>query len=459
MKNIQDFQNKTVLVLGLARSGMSAAKLLKQLGAFVVVNDRTKLEENPLAQELIEQNIKVITGSHPISLFEDYNFEYVVKNPGIPYTNVMVEKAIELKIPVITEVELAWRISEAPILGITGTNGKTTTTMMLNNVLNKYQQNYSVLSGNIGYPASSVAREVTKYQILTMELSSFQLMGIEKFKPKIAMITNIYEAHLDYHKDRDEYVNAKWNIQKNMDHNDYLILNYDQDELVQKSKTTKANVKYFSTKNKVEGSYVQDNKIFYDDDYIMDVSELSLPGKHNLENALSVVVASKILNIPNEYIKQVLSEFSGVKHRMQFVNKINTVSYYNDSKATNILATQKALSGFDNSKLILIAGGLDRGVDLSDLSDDLIGLKGLITFGETKEKLYNLGKQLNIKCEKVDHITEAVQLSSSWATQDDKVLLSPANASWDQYRNFEERGDEFITAVNNLKEDLDESND
>ena len=202
MKKVTKFQNEKVLVLGLAKSGVSAAKLLHDLGALVTVNDGKPFNENPQAQELLEAGITVITGSHPIELVDE-GFSLMVKNPGIPYTHPMVARALELHIPVITEVELAYLISEAPIIGITGTNGKTTTTTMIATILNENRtKGQARLSGNIGYPASSVAQEATNDDELVMELSSFQLKGTQSFHPHIAVITNLYEAHIDYHQTR-----------------------------------------------------------------------------------------------------------------------------------------------------------------------------------------------------------------------------------------------------------------
>ncbi|HPR81141.1 MAG TPA: Mur ligase family protein, partial [Enterococcus sp.] len=216
MKKITEYKNKKVLVLGLAKSGFSAAKLLHDLGALVTVNDGKPFEDNPQAQDLLALGIKVVTGSHPIELLDE-DFSLMVKNPGIPYTQPLVQKALEKNIPILTEVELAYQISDAPIIGITGTNGKTTTTTMIEQVLNTgLSQGTARLSGNIGFPASSVAQEVTSEDCLVMELSSFQLMGTNEFHPKVAVITNLYEAHLDYHGSREDYVAAKWNIQKNM---------------------------------------------------------------------------------------------------------------------------------------------------------------------------------------------------------------------------------------------------
>lgn len=228
MKKISNYENQKVLVLGLAKSGFSAAKLLNDLGALVTVNDGKPFDENPEAQDLLALGIKVITGSHPIELLDE-DFALMVKNPGIPYHNPLVAKAVELEIPVITEVELAYEIAECPIIGITGTNGKTTTTTMISLLLNASRlQGTARLAGNIGFPASSVAQEAGPEDEMVMELSSFQLMGTKHFKPEIAVITNIYEAHLDYHGTREEYVAAKWKVQENMGADNFLVINYDR---------------------------------------------------------------------------------------------------------------------------------------------------------------------------------------------------------------------------------------
>lgn len=214
MKQIKQYENEKVLVLGLAKSGFSAAKLLNDLGALVTVNDGKPFEENPEAQGLLEQGVRVITGHHPIELLDE-DFSLMVKNPGIPYDNPLVAKAEELHIPILTEVELAYQVAECPIVGITGTNGKTTTTTMIGLLLNQERKTGKAhLAGNIGFPASEVASKATADDDIVMELSSFQLMGIKSFKPQIAVITNIYEAHLDYHKTRENYVAAKWAIQQ-----------------------------------------------------------------------------------------------------------------------------------------------------------------------------------------------------------------------------------------------------
>ncbi|MDT6566522.1 UDP-N-acetylmuramoyl-L-alanine--D-glutamate ligase [Enterococcus faecium] len=453
MKKISTYENKKVLVLGLAKSGVSAAKLLHELGALVTVNDGKPFDENPEAQELLSLGIKVITGSHPIELLDE-EFSLMVKNTGIPYSHPLVAKAQEMGIPVITEVELAYEVAECPIIGITGTNGKTTTTTMTGLLLNAgADQGIARLAGNIGYPASGVAQEAKSEDKIVMELSSFQLMGITDFRPHIAVITNIYEAHIDYHGTRKEYVKAKWNLQKNMTEKDYLILNWNQSELQELAQRTKARVLPFSTKEVLEdGVYADDYSIYYKKEKIMEISELGVPGKHNVENALAAISVAKLYGISNEAIRETLHFFHGVPHRTQYVGEIQGRKFYNDSKATNILATKMALSGFETSKVVLLAGGLDRGNTFDELIPSLKGIKAMVVFGQTKEKLMDAGKKAGIETiVTADSVEQAVPLALENSTDGDVVLLSPANASWDQYPNFETRGNRFMEAVNRLK--------
>lgn len=453
MKKISTYENKKVLVLGLAKSGVSAAKLLHELGALVTVNDGKPFDENPEAQELLSLGIKVITGSHPIELLDE-EFSLMVKNPGIPYSHPLVAKAQEMGIPVITEVELAYEVAECPIIGITGTNGKTTTTTMTGLLLNAgADQEIARLAGNIGYPASGVAQEAKPEDKIVMELSSFQLMGITDFRPHIAVITNIYEAHIDYHGTRKEYVKAKWNLQKNMTEKDYLILNWNQSELQELAQRTKARVLPFSTKEVLEdGVYADDYSIYYKKEKIMEISELGVPGKHNVENALAAISVAKLYGISNEAIRETLHFFHGVPHRTQYVGEIQGRKFYNDSKATNILATKMALSGFETTKVVLLAGGLDRGNTFDELIPSLKGIKAMVVFGQTKEKLMDAGKKAGIETiVTADSVEQAVPLALENSTDGDVVLLSPANASWDQYPNFETRGNRFMEAVNRLK--------
>ena len=252
----------------------------------------------------------------------DEGFELIVKNPGIPYQNPIIEGAIEKGIPVLTEVELAYQISEAPFIGITGTNGKTTTTTLIFEMLNEGKKN-PLIAGNIGTVASGVAEEATKENNIVIELSSFQLMGIETFTPKIAIITNLYDAHLDYHGTRDEYFKAKANITKNQTETDYFIFNADQQEVLEIAKHSQAATIPFSTKQVLnEGAYISEGWICFNGEKVMLVEEIALPGIHNLENILSAMAAAKLTGVSNEAIQNVLRTFTGVKHRLQYVAEI-----------------------------------------------------------------------------------------------------------------------------------------
>lgn len=449
MKTISRFNNQKVLVLGLARSGQAAARLLAKLGAIVTVNDGKPFDENPSAQALLEEGIKVICGSHPVELLDE-EFALMVKNPGIPYTNPMVAKAIEKQLPIWTEIELASLVSEAPIIGITGSNGKTTTTTMIADVFN-HAGKHGLLAGNIGYPASEVVLEAKADDTLIMELSSFQLMGVSSFRPHIAVITNLEPSHLDYHGSFEDYVAAKWNIQQQMTSEDFLVLNANQALAKSLALKTQAQVILVSTKEPVEGAYLKDGQLYFKDEVVMDSSEIGVPGEHNIENALATIAVAKLSGISNQVIKETLSAFGGVKHRLQDAGMIDGVSFFNDSKSTNILATQKALSGFDNDRLILIAGGLDRGNDFDDLRPDIEGLKAMVVLGETAEKLAKTAESAGVPVYQAQDVAAATVRAFELATSGDTILLSPANASWDMYKNFEVRGDEFLTTVASLK--------
>ncbi|MGT2683031.1 UDP-N-acetylmuramoyl-L-alanine--D-glutamate ligase [Streptococcus porci] len=449
MKQITDFENKKVLVLGLARSGEAAARLLARLGAIVTVNDGKPFDENPSAQALLEEGIKVVCGSHPLELLDE-RFELMVKNPGIRYDNPMVARALEKGIPVWTEVELAYLISEAPIIGITGSNGKTTTTTMIADVFNHAGKS-GLLSGNIGFPASEVAVNATADDTLIMELSSFQLMGVETFRPHIAVITNLMPTHIDYHGDFEGYVEAKWNMQNHMTEEDFVVLNFNQDLAKELAQRTQATVIPFSTSEKVDGAYLEEGTLYFKGEAVMLASEIGVPGSHNVENALATISVAKLSGISNDIIKETLSSFGGVKHRLQFVGEVNGIKFYNDSKSTNILATQKALSGFDNAKTILIAGGLDRGNEFDELVPDITGLKLMVILGESAPRVKRAADKAGVATLVAKDVAEATRIAYENAEAGEVVLLSPANASWDMYKSFEVRGDEFITSFEALK--------
>lgn len=447
------YQGKNVLVLGLAKSGYQAAKLLHTLGAEVTVNDAKELENDNEAQELQTLGIKVISGGHPANLMED-SFDLVVKNPGIPYDNPVIQKALKQKLPVITEVEVAASVMEASIIGVTGTNGKTTTTSIIHEMLNQKRVSGSAYAiGNIGVPASQLALSLKSDDDAVIELSSFQLMGTPTLKPNIAVLTNLYSAHLDYHGSQEAYEEAKMNIMRNQTSEDVTIYNKDQPHLERLVKeNSNAQLLPFSRKEYLEnGTSVKEGNIYFKGEVVAKVSDIFIQGFHNLENMLAAISVAKLKGVSNETIQSVMRQFHGVKHRTQFIGEYKGRIFYNDSKATNIEATENALAGFDQP-VILLAGGLDRGNSFDSLLPDLKEhVKALITFGETADLMVEVAKKAGItQIKKVEDVTEAVPAAYAMSAVDDIILLSPAAASWDQYDNFEIRGDIFIEAVHNL---------
>lgn len=451
MKKISDYLHKEVLVIGLAKSGLAAAKLLHQLGAKITVNDLKATDADAVVQELRELGIQVVCGDHPLSLIKDNTVDLVVKNPGIPYSNPLIALAVEQNLPIITEVELAYKISEADIIAITGSNGKTTTTTLIYEML-KEDQKQPLIAGNIGTVACEVAQNATSDNVIVMELSSFQLLGTIDFKPAIAVILNVFEAHLDYHGTKEEYAYSKSKIYENQTESDVSIINFDDQVVCELSEKSQAHKVFFSTTTELQsGTYIKDGSIWFKGEHIIFIKEIVLPGAHSLENILAAVSAVKLRGVSNESIIKVLTSFKGVKHRLQFVETIDNRRFYNDSKATNILATSKALQAF-TAPTILLAGGLDRGNDFDELKPYLEHVKAMILFGETAPKLERIANECGIEViKRVDNVEQAVLAAFEVSEEEDVILLSPACASWDQYKTFEERGDIFIHAVHKLK--------
>ena len=451
MKQLPIVYHKKILVLGLAKSGTAAAEILHDLGAFVTVNDAKPFDQNENAQYLLSKGLTVICGSHPEDLLDE-GFSLIVKNPGIPYTNPVIAEAKKRGIPVWTEVELAYRISDAPMIGITGSNGKTTTTTLIFEIL-KQAVKHPLIAGNIGTVASSVAQEATKENTIVTELSSFQLMGTEQLKPKIAILMNLYEAHLDYHADFEEYTDAKFNITKNQDASDWFIYNGEQQLVVEYAAKSKAiKVPFYVSKKTDDGISADDQFVYWNGEKVFERATIALRGKHNLENVLAATAAALLMDCSLEAIKEIISTFHGVKHRTQYIREWKNRKFYNDSKATNALATKSALEGF-SEPVILIAGGVDRGHSFDELIPYLHHVKALIHYGETAERLQKFGEEQSIPTvTRVNNLVDAIEEGVKLSSAGDVVLLSPACASWDQYASFELRGDEFIEKVMALKE-------
>lgn len=454
MKLIQDYQNKKVLIVGLAKSGFYAAQLLQQLGAQVTVNDKQTLPNDDKSLVQLQQlGIQVIMGGHPLQLLDE-DFSLIVKNPGIPYDNPLIKAAIARKIPIITEPELAYEVCLAPMVCVTGTNGKTTTTTLIQLILDQNRSaGHAYKAGNIGIPVSQVVQKASAEDDIVVEMSSFQLLGVTQLRPKVAVLTNIYEAHLDYHKTRANYIKAKMNITKNQTAADYFVVNYDQKEWRDLAHQSVAQIVPFSRLNKSQaGAYQKGNDLYFRDEKIISISELPLPGKHNIENYLAAIAVAKIYGKTNADICQVLTTFQGVKHRIQFVEKLDGRSIYNDSKATNIEATIVALEAF-SQPIVLIAGGLDRGFTFDKLVEPLKKVKAIILYGQTKHLMAAAAQKAQIPTiQLVDNLDEAVPLAWSLTAPGDVLLLSPAAASWDQFQTFEQRGDRFLNDIKKLGE-------
>lgn len=446
MNNLLSLPNR-ILVLGLAKSGTATAKVLLEHGKKVRVNDLLAPDDQVMT-ELTSLGAEMIIGSHPLSVLEQ--IDMIVKNPGIPYDNVILQQAIEREIPIITEIELAYLLAKAPIIAVSGSNGKTTTTTLIGKLLTYDSQQVKV-AGNIGTVAVEMAQQTNKTEPFILELSSFQLLGIEKFRPYISVLLNVYEAHLDYHQTFANYKRAKSNIFKNQQANDYFIYNADEETTAHLATQAEASLIPFSVKGTIRtGAWADESAIYFRDDKIIDRSDIALVGEHNLENILASICVARHYQVPLQHICDVLKTFTGVEHRLQFVLSKNNRKFYNDSKATNILATQKALAAF-HEPVILLAGGLDRGNEFTELIPFLSHVKGLIAFGETAPKLQKTAEQANIPfIRQTDQLTTAVQIAYEHSSPGDVILLSPACASWDQYRTFEERGGMFVQAAHNL---------
>jgi len=443
---LKNFPYKKALVLGLARSGTAVAKLLLASGIQLTINDRSE-EKTEEMDGFIKAGAKLVLGSHPISVLD--GVEVIIKNPGIPYDQELLQIALERGIPILTDIELIQYVFSGSITGITGSNGKTTTTRLIEDMFRYEGLTYSV-AGNIGTPVTEVAPSLAEDTQLILELSSFQLLGIENFKPHVSVLLNLYEAHLDYHKTRENYEEAKFNIFKNQDESDYLVYNRDDDKICEVVIRSKAKLIPFSQKESLpDGAWVKKGIIYYKDEKIIDRDHIVLAGNHHLENILASIATAKIHGISTEAIIKTLTSFKGVKHRLQFVEEIKERKFYNDSKATNMLATIKALESFDRPT-ILLAGGLDRGDDLSHLIPYLDSVKSMIVFGENAEKFIELAREISLPYKRARDVKEATYIAYEQSSKGDVILLSPASASWDQYPSFEERGDMFIHTVHKL---------
>lgn len=445
-------KNKRVLVVGLGRSGVAAALFLQDHGARVVVSD-TKSEAQ-LQKEislLLERGISLETGQHSERTFRDQDL--IVVSPGVPSDQPQLQHARAMGIPVIGEVELAFRFLQGKIIAITGSNGKTTTTTLVGEILSKSGRK-TLVGGNIGTPVISLAEKSSPEHLVVLEISSFQLETIQQFRPWIAAILNITPDHLDRHRTFQAYIDAKARIFENQQPGDFALLNADDPTCLPLKNKSKGSVYWFSRKQPVEnGTYVRDEQIIFRssgrDVPVLPVKEIQLKGAHNLENVLAAACAGMLAGCEAEQVRKAVAEFGGVEHRLEPVATIHGVAYYNDSKATNVDATIKALESFPGS-IHIILGGKDKGSDYTVLVPLLRErAKGVYLIGAAAGKI---ASQIQ-GATRIVHsgtLDRAIRQAAEAAGSGDIVLLAPACASFDQFENYEQRGRIFKELVQAL---------
>ncbi len=444
-----EYKNKKVLVVGLARSGMAAIKILHKLGAQITLSERK--EPNQKEKEYLE-SIGVEILNQDMSVFER-DFDLVIKNPGVPPVSPIVRKLKERKIPIITEIELAYQVSKPQhYIAITGTNGKTTTTALMYELLKTAFKEKAHVGGNIGTPLCELVLEHDLMEeeghYISLEISNHQLVDIDVFRPEIAVIINLTPDHLETMGSLDAYYKSKTEVYRNMKDDDVFL--YNADDAVLKEYTEKypvhCRIRTFSLESQNTFSFLKDGYIFIDDEAVLPLSSISLVGKHNIQNVMIAVTAAKLLGISNEDIVKTIEAFKGVEHRIEFVRERNGVRYYNDSKGTNTDATITALNSFEKG-VILLVGGYEKGLDMTEMRKHLGCVKKIIGFGQSGRRIaFDLCKDPII----VTTLDEAVREAEKLAVAGDTVLLSPTTSSFDQYSGYEERGRHFKEIVNAL---------
>ncbi|GAB6109323.1 UDP-N-acetylmuramoyl-L-alanine--D-glutamate ligase [Fusibacter bizertensis] len=444
------FKGKEVLVVGLAKSGVSAIKALFEVGASVTITDIKPIEKlNDLYLEVKPFVKEAVLGTHPTILD---NFDFAVMSPGVPLDLPFVDQMRAAGVQIIGEIELAYQLSKGSYIGITGTNGKTTTTALTGAIFDLSGKKHFVV-GNIGLPAVSKALETDADTTMVTEISSFQLETIVDFRAKIAAVLNLKPDHLNRHKTMEGYVEAKMRIFENQTAEDQLVLNYDDSLTRALNIHSKGKVHYFSrVSTEGQSAFIQERIIKLNCngqiENVCPIEEMKIFGRHNEENALAAALICRLAGIPVEVIAKGLRSFSGVEHRIEFTAEINGVKYYNDSKGTNPDSTICAIDAMVRPTY-LIAGGYDKNSDFSpviNVFEDKI--KTLILLGATKDKIAMAAKQNGFnQIVFVENMEQAVAYAYEHAVDGDAVLLSPACASWDMYDNFEKRGEHFKTCV------------
>lgn len=444
-------KGKKVLVLGLARSGQAAVELLDYLHADITINEYSPKEKIEKYDEYIQRGFEIVCGGHPEELFER-DFDFVVKNPGINYHKPFILRLQERNIPVYTEIELGYQFAKPQnYIAVTGTNGKTTTVTLINDILKDAGRNVH-LAGNVGTPYCQIVLENNLLNEgdhdVVLEMSNFQLLNIEKFKPHISTVINLTPDHLDYMASLDEYYASKMNIYMNQDEKDYFIENIDdptlKEYLVRYPRKTKNITLSLSQKADCE---IVGEAIYYQGERVINLDEIKIVGKHNVQNMMIAISVCALCGVSLESIHYTLANFKGVEHRIEFVRELNSVKYYNDSKGTNTDAAIIALKAFEKP-VILLMGGFEKGLDLSEMASYNSSISTLICFGAAKNRFAKDMNHPNTMI--VDHLKDAVSKAYEIAEEGDIVLLSPSTSSFDEFKSYEERGKVFKNIVNQL---------
>lgn len=445
------FTGKKVLVVGLARSGMAAIKVLHELGADIVLSERKPAEELKELATLKELGVTIV--GQDMEVF-DQKYDLCVKNPGVPYRSPFMEALALHGVPIITEIELAFQVAKPQhYIAITGTNGKTTTTTLVYEILNRAFPGKAHLCGNIGIPLCEIVMEEGLMEesdhYIALEISNYQLVNIDRFRPDVATIINLTPDHVDFMGSLEAYYKSKTEVYRNMTPEDTFLLNADDPVLAEyvEKYPVPATVRSFSLDRTDTDNCVKDGQLYVGDEPVLPLTSIRLPGKHNLQNVMIAVSAAKVLGISNETIQEVVEGFTGVEHRIEFVREKDGVRYYNDSKGTNTDATVTALKAFDKGVILLI-GGFEKGLPMDDVKAHLGCVKKVIGYGACGPRLVadTVGADGIVVTTLDEAVAEAVKIAESG----DTVLLSPTTSSFDQYTCFEERGDHFKKLVNEL---------
>lgn len=450
-------KDKNALVCGMARSGISAAELLIKEGARVTLQDlktEDKLDKAD-TEKLKGIGVNLYLGKNPDEIVSD--FDMLVLSPGIPTDLPFIAKAKQAGVEVLGEVELAYRLSDkgAAVIAITGTNGKTTTTTLVGEIMQNFSHDAYVV-GNIGTPYSDYAKDIKATSFVVAEMSSFQLESISEYHPKVSAVLNITPDHLNRHKTLENYIAAKERVFENQTESDYTVLNYNDEVTRSMSERTKAKVIYFALGKKMQGIYSDENSIYIDcmgyNEKVVDINELNILGDHNVENAMAAVGCAVCAGASLDVIRKTLREFKAVEHRIEYVATVDGVDYYNDSKGTNPDASIKAVLAM-KKPICLIAGGYDKGSDFTEWIDLFKGrVKYVAVIGAVKEQIKTtLDKAGFTDYETADTFKESFDKCREHAADGDCVLLSPACASWDMFDSYEQRGEIFKEYVNELK--------